>query len=186
MSLVRVLFRWNWHMHRLLQRLAHAGTWTNYLDWLCAWKINQHKTDAISSVNILYLLLHFTGRLSPFPTFQVEEKICTQDKCRWCTLCKGNRIVRIWKHAGYQLGTRQCWIFKNQPIFKETTAQKSEIIRNMEPEKYSNNVKTIACDVSRLYNGKQTLMHTSIPWRHLRVSTAIAEGTLWRDFRTQN
>ena len=29
----------------------------------------------------------------------------------------------------------------------------------MEPEKYSNNTKTTACDVSRLYNGEQTLMH---------------------------
>ena len=29
----------------------------------------------------------------------------------------------------------------------------------MELEKYSKNTKTTACDVRRLYNGEQTLMH---------------------------
>ena len=29
----------------------------------------------------------------------------------------------------------------------------------MEPEKYLNSTKTMACDVRRLYNGEQTLMH---------------------------
>ena len=59
---------------------------------------------------------------------------------------------------------RQRWIFKepntqDQRIWKEPTERKSEIIRNMEPEKYSNNTKTTACDVRRLYNGEQTQMH---------------------------
>ena len=44
---------------------------------LCSWKINQHKTDANSSVSILLSQLHFklkfNGSLSPFPTFRVED-----------------------------------------------------------------------------------------------------------------
>ena len=65
-----------------------------------------------------------------------------------------------WDSAGFLRNLTR----KNQRIWKEVTAQKSEIIIrkldwNMEPEIYSNNTKTTTCDVRRLYNGKQTLMH---------------------------
>ena len=42
----------------------------------------------------------------------------------------------------------------------QTTMRKSEIIiGNMEPEEYSNNTKTTACGVRRLYNAEQPLIH---------------------------
>ena len=61
-----------------------------------------------------------------------------------------------WDSAGFLRNLTR----KDQRIWKEPTARKSEIIiGNMEPEKYSNNTKTTACDVRRLYNGEQTWMH---------------------------
>ena len=45
------------------------------------------------------------------------------------------------------------------------------------------------CDVKRLYNGEQTLaslMHTLIPWRYLRVTMVVTEGTLCQATQFQN
>ena len=41
-------------------------------------------------------MLHFKGSISPFPTFQMEEKNCTQDERRRCTLHKGNPCIHLW------------------------------------------------------------------------------------------
>ena len=60
----------------------------------------------------------------------------------------------------------------------------------MEPEKYSNNTKTTACDVRRLYNGEQASMHVFNTMEtlesargRLRVPAVVAEGTLVTRFQ---
>ena len=147
--------------------IAGIGSGTPAEHGLCSWKINQHKTDVNSSVNILYSLLHFKGSLSPCPTFRVEENFFGLQTSAGHVLsakaiglsgydCMQN-INWKWGSAGFLRNLTR----KDQQIWKEPTARKSEIIRNMEPEKYSNNTKTTAYDGRRLssYTGEQTLMY---------------------------
>ena len=79
---------------------------------------------------------------------------------------------------------RQRWIFKEPNTQRSANMEGTDWaeIWNMEPEKYSNNTKTTACDVRRLDSGEQ---HGDTGDK-LRVPMVVAEGTLWRDFRTQN
>ena len=172
-TLQTIIQQWDCEFDIPIQRFIQAKkTWFYCRDWLgqspaehglCSWKINQHKTDVNSSVNILYSLLHFKGSLSTFPTFRVEEHFFGLQTSAGHVLCAKaiglsgydcmQNINWKWGSAGFLRNLTR----KDQRIWKEPTARKSEIIiRNMEPEKYSNNTKTTACDVTRLYNGEQT------------------------------
>lgn len=171
-TLQTIIQQWDCEFDIPIQHFIQAKkAWFYCRDWLgqspaehglCSWKINQHKTDVNSSVNILYSLLHFKGSLSTFPTFRVEEHFFGLQTSAGHVLCAKaiglsgydcmQNINWKWGSAGFLRNLTR----KDQRIWKEPTARKSEIIRNMEPEKYSNNTKTTACDVTRLYNGEQT------------------------------